>query len=118
MRAAVCRAFGEPLLIEEIGIAAPQRGELRVEIAACAICQSDIHYAGGAWGGELPAVFGHEAAGVVAEIGAGVEGVALGDHVVVTLIRACGACDACLRGDDVLCGSRFPLDDRKGPRGQ
>ncbi len=112
MRAAVCRAFGEPLLIEEIEIAAPQRGELRVEIAACAICQSDVHYVQGAWGGELPAVFGHEAAGVVAEIGAGVKGFALGDHVVVTLIRACRACEACGRGDEVLCGARFPLDEQ------
>lgn len=112
MRAAVCRAFGEPLVIEEIGIAAPQRGELRVEVAACAICQSDIHYARGAWGGELPAVFGHEAAGVVAEIGAGVQGFVPGDHVVVTLIRACGTCEACGRGEDVLCGQRFPLDEQ------
>lgn len=112
MRAAVCRAFGEPLLIEEIDIAAPQHRELRVEIAACAICQSDIHYARGAWGGELPAVFGHEAAGVVAEVGAGVEGFALGDHVVVTLIRACGACETCGRGDEALCGATFPLDER------
>jgi S-(hydroxymethyl)glutathione dehydrogenase / alcohol dehydrogenase len=112
VRAAVCRAFGEPLVIEEIEIEAPRRGELRVEIAACAICQSDIHYVQGAWGGELPAVYGHEAAGVVVEIGAGVEGFAPGDHVVVTLIRACGACEACARGEEVLCGTTFPLDER------
>ena len=92
MRAAVCRAFGEPLVIEEIELAAPDRGEIRVEIAACAICQSDIHYLEGAWGGALPAVYGHEAAGVVAEVGPGVDGFAIGDHVVVTLIRSCGAC--------------------------
>ena len=65
VRAAVCHAFGEPLVIEEIEIAAPSRGEVEVELAACAICQSDIHYAQGAWGGTLPAVYGHEAAGVV-----------------------------------------------------
>ena len=76
MRAAVCRAFGEPLVIEDVQLAPPDRGELRVRLAACAICQSDLHYLEGAWGGTLPAVFGHEAAGVVAEVGAGVEGIA------------------------------------------
>ena len=90
MRAAVCRAFGEPLVIEDVQLAAPNRGELRVRLAACAICQSDLHYLDGAWGGTLPAVFGHEAAGVVVEVGAGVDGMAAGDHVVVTLIRSCG----------------------------
>ena len=76
MKAAVCRVFGEPLVIEEIQIAAPGPGELRVTMAACAICQSDIHYLEGAWGGTLPTVYGHEAAGVVAEVGAGAEGFA------------------------------------------
>ena len=98
IRAAVCRAFGEPLGIEELELAAPNRGELRIEIAACAICQSDIHYVDGAWGGTLPAVYGHEAAGVVAEVGAGVAGFEVGDHVVVTLIRSCGACEPCCPG--------------------
>ncbi len=74
MRAAVCHAFGEPLVIEEIEIAAASRGEVEVELAACAICQSDIHYAQGAWGGTLPAVYGHEAAGTVSGVGPGVEG--------------------------------------------
>ena len=83
MRAAVCRAFGEPLVVEEISIAAPERGEVRVTLAACAICQSDIHYLEGAWGGTLPAVYGHEAAGIVELVGDGVEGIRPGDHVVV-----------------------------------
>ena len=78
MRAAVCRAFGEPLVIEDVRLAAPDLGEVRVRLAACAICQSDLHYLEGAWGGSLPAVFGHEAAGVVVEVGAKVEGVARG----------------------------------------
>jgi len=110
VRAAVCRVFGEPLVIEEIRIAAPGPGELRVTMAACAICQSDIHYLEGAWGGTLPTVYGHEAAGVVAEVGAGVEGFAVGDHVVVTLIRSCGTCDTCSWGEPVLCETPFPLD--------
>lgn len=114
MRAAVCHAFGEPLVIEEIEIAAASRGEVEVELAACAICQSDIHYAQGAWGGTLPAVYGHEAAGTVSGVGPGVEGLAVGDRVVVTLIRSCGTCDACGRDEPVLCDGTFPLDEH-GP---
>ncbi len=73
VRAAVCRAFGAPLVIEEVELAAPEAGEVAVRLAACAICHSDIHFAEGAWGGVLPAVYGHEAAGVVYAVGAGVD---------------------------------------------
>jgi S-(hydroxymethyl)glutathione dehydrogenase/alcohol dehydrogenase len=59
MRAAVCRAFGAPLEIEEVTIAPPGPGEVAVRVEACAICHSDIAYAAGAWGGPLPAVYGH-----------------------------------------------------------
>jgi Zn-dependent alcohol dehydrogenase len=110
IKAAVCREFAKPLSIEEVELASPGTGEMRVRIAACAICHSDIHYADGAWGGALPSVFGHEAAGVVEEIGAGVDGFALGDHVVVTLIRSCGSCYYCADGDEVLCEGEFSLD--------
>jgi Zn-dependent alcohol dehydrogenase len=114
VRAAVCRAFGQPLVVEEIEIAAPKAGEIGVRLAACAICQSDIHYADGAWGGDLPAVYGHEAAGVVEGLGPGVEGFAAGDHVVVTLIRSCGSCTPCSRGETVHCAATFG-GDRPGP---
>ena len=110
MKAAVCRAFGEPLVIEDISIADPQAGEIRVKIAACAICHSDILFAEGAWGGDLPAVYGHEAAGVVETVGEGVSNVAPGDHVVVTLIRSCGHCHYCAQGVPVACEATFPLD--------
>lgn len=112
MKAAVCRAFGEPLVVEEIEIGPVGPGELGVEIAACAICQSDIHFLQGAWGGPLPAVYGHEAAGIVTEIGEGVEGFTVGDHVVVTLIRSCGTCVSCARDEPVLCEGTFGLDER------
>jgi S-(hydroxymethyl)glutathione dehydrogenase / alcohol dehydrogenase len=112
MKAAVCRAFGAPLVIEEVDLAEPRAGEIRVKLAACAICHSDIIYADGGWGGTLPAVYGHEAAGIVEEVGAGVSHVAPGDHVVVTLIRFCGHCQACSAGSQVLCEAVFPLDER------
>ena len=69
MKAAVCYEFGQPLVIEELALDPPHSGEVKVKLAACAICHSDIHYAEGAWGGVLPMVYGHEAAGVVEEVG-------------------------------------------------
>ena len=110
MKAAVCRAFGAPLSIEEVALAPPREGEVRVRISACAICHSDISYMRGEWGGELPAVYGHEAAGTVAELGPGVTGLEPGDHVVVTLIRHCGRCGYCAEGLEVQCEEVFPLD--------
>ena len=110
MRAAVCREFGAPLGIEELTLAAPEEGEVRVRIAACAICHSDIAFAEGAWGGVLPAVYGHEAAGVVEEVGARVESVAVGDRVVVSLQRSCGRCYFCERDQWHLCELELPRD--------
>jgi S-(hydroxymethyl)glutathione dehydrogenase/alcohol dehydrogenase len=111
VKAAVCRAFGAPLLIEDLLIAPPGPGEVAVAVRACAICHSDIHAAEGSWGGELPTVFGHEAAGVVREVGPAVEGIAAGDHVIVTLIRSCGRCRHCAAGAPVRCRADFALDE-------
>ena len=109
-RAAVCRAFGKPLTVETVELAEPNAGEVLIKTAACAICHSDIFYIDGAWGGELPAVYGHEAAGVVEAVGAGVTRLKAGDHVVATLIRNCGFCPACAEGAPVFCEEVFPLD--------
>ncbi|MEX1109248.1 MAG: Zn-dependent alcohol dehydrogenase [Dongiaceae bacterium] len=114
MKAAVCVGFGQDLVIEDVTLARPGPSEVRVKLGACAICHSDIFYIQGAWGGALPAVYGHEAAGIVVECGASVRHVAPGDHVVVTLIRSCGHCHYCAQGQTVLCESEFPLDQR-GP---
>jgi len=111
MRAAVCNEFGAPLAVEEVALEAPRAREVEVEIAACAICHSDVLAIDGAWGGVLPAVYGHEAAGRVAALGAGVAGLAVGDPVVVTLLRSCGACWFCARGDEHLCEARFAIGD-------
>lgn len=97
MRAAICRDFGKPFEIGEIELAPPGPGEVRAEVRAAAICHSDVIAADGGWGGVLPAVYGHEAAGVVTEVGEGVEGLAPGDRVVLTLVRHCGTCPCCRR---------------------
>lgn len=117
MKAAVCREFGKPLVIEDIELAPPGPGEIKVKLAACAICHSDIHYAEGAWGGDLPAVYGHEAAGVVEETGAGVATLKPGDHVVVTLIRSCGHCHYCARGEPYVCETQTALDENSPLKG-
>jgi Zn-dependent alcohol dehydrogenase len=111
VRAAVCHAFGEPLSVEDVELRGPGPGEVSVQLAACAICHSDVAFMQGAWGGELPAVYGHEAAGIVDEVGPEVRGVAPGDHVVVTLVRSCGGCPQCRRGQPALCErlADFPL---------
>src|SRR5579871_3422620 len=109
-KAAVCRAFGKPLTVETIELADPGPGEVLIKTAACAICHSDIFYLEGAWGGDLPAVYGHEAAGVVEAVGPGVTRLKVGDHVVATLIRNCGFCPACSEGAPVFCEEVFPLD--------
>lgn len=112
IRAAVCRAFGEPMSIETVTLADPGPGEVLVEVRACAICHSDITYADGGWGGDLPMVLGHEAAGIVEAVGPGVTRAAPGDPVVVTLIRSCGTCHYCKGGHEYLCETVFPLDLR------
>lgn len=111
VRAAVCRGFGQPLTIEELTLAAPGPGEVRVQLGAVAICHSDVSYADGDWGGGLPAVWGHEAAGTIVEVGDGV-GFEVGDQVVVTLIRSCGECARCQRGAEVACDTVFALDEQ------
>ncbi len=110
MRAAVCRTYGAPLEIEELVLGPPQQEEARVRIVACAICHSDLSFADGAWGGRLPAVYGHEAAGIVEEVGAGVAAVRSGDRVVVSLLRSCGSCFFCVRDEHHLCDGSFPGD--------
>lgn len=108
IRAAICRAFGEPLVLETLSLRDPGPGEIEVTLEAVAICHSDISYIEGAWGGALPAVFGHEAAGRVSALGAGVGGVRLGERVLVTLVRACGTCPSCAGGAPVYCRAMPP----------
>ena len=113
IKAAICHAFGQPLTVEDIQIRAPQGSEVEVTIDAVAVCQSDISYAEGAWGGTLPAVYGHEAAGRVTATGPSAKGISVGDPVVVTLIRSCQSCPTCASGHPVNCTTRY--DSTKGP---
>lgn len=109
MKAAVCHEFGEPLIVEEPEIDPPQVGEVKVDVAACAICHSDIHLVRGEWGGKTPVVAGHEVAGVVSEVGTGVTGVQPQDRVVVSLLRSCGRCFYCSIGRPHNCEGDFAL---------
>src|SRR5262245_60861658 len=118
MKAAVCYAFGKPLVVEEVEIAAPQSGEVKVRLAATAICHSDVHLIRGEWGGDLPVVAGHESAGVVEEVGENVTLVRPGDAVVVSLLRACGRCFYCTTGLPHMCGARFALERESRLRNQ
>ncbi len=111
--AAVCREFGKPLTIEQVRLKDPGPGEVMVDLGACAICHSDITYLDGGWGGTLPAVYGHEAAGRVSAVGPGVTRYAVGDTVLATLIRSCGHCAPCASGKPVMCGA--PYDRSNGP---
>jgi Zn-dependent alcohol dehydrogenase len=113
IKAAVCHAFGEPLAIEEILLAPPAQGEIEVTLDAVAICHSDISYADGAWGGTLPAVYGHEAAGRITALGGRVRGLSEGDPVVVTLIRSCQSCASCASGQPTQCET--PVDGDSHP---
>lgn len=109
-RAAVCRSFGAPLAIEDVTLRAVGSHEVLVTMTACAVCHSDVSYIDGAWGGALPAVYGHEAAGVVEAVGDEVGGLTRGEAVVVTLIRSCGTCSRCLARQPTLCEGLPPAD--------
>ncbi len=110
IKAAVCHEFGEPFVIEDIEIRAPAASEVEVTLAACAICHSDITYAEGQWGGSLPAVYGHEAAGTVTAVGPNTRDVKVGDKVVVTLIRSCGTCPSCATARPANCEEGYDGD--------
>lgn len=112
IRAAVSRDSDPSLQLEYLSLAHPQPEEVRVRIAATAICGSDIAYIDGKWDHRRPAVFGHEAAGVVDAAGPGSTGVSVGDRVVVTLVRSCGSCRFCVRGEPVACSGSFTSDER------
>ena len=112
MRAAVLRQPGGPLHLEELALAAPAPDEVHVRVRATAICASDLSFLDGHWSTDLPVVLGHETVGDVVATGAEVAHVGPGDRVVVSLVRSCGACEACERRESVRCTA---LAGRPGP---
>ncbi|MEQ8655588.1 MAG: alcohol dehydrogenase catalytic domain-containing protein [Kiloniellales bacterium] len=107
--AAVCHEFAQPLRLETVRLAAPQEEEVQVDLEVCAICHSDLMAIDGHWNVSLPGVFGHEAIGRVSAVGEAVSGLAVGDRVVLSLIRYCGRCYFCQSGDLSFCEAEFNL---------
>jgi S-(hydroxymethyl)glutathione dehydrogenase/alcohol dehydrogenase len=103
MKAAVLREVNKPLTIEEVSLDDPGPGQVLVKTAASGVCHSDLHFIEGKWPVQLPAVLGHEAAGVVERVGEGVSYVEAGDHVVLVFVPFCGSCRDCNTGRPYLC---------------
>lgn len=109
MKAAVVRAYGEPLSLEEVPVPEVPPGQVLVKVAACGVCHTDLHAADGDWPVKppLPFIPGHEGVGHVAAVGAGVKGIREGDRVGVPWLHtACGHCEHCLTGWETLCDSQ------------
>jgi S-(hydroxymethyl)glutathione dehydrogenase / alcohol dehydrogenase len=103
-RAAVAHEAGKPLVIEEIDVQGPRPGEVLVRIVATGVCHTDAYTLSGADPeGRFPVIFGHEGAGVVEEVGAGVTSVVPGDHVIPLYTPECRECKFCRSGKTNLC---------------
>jgi S-(hydroxymethyl)glutathione dehydrogenase/alcohol dehydrogenase len=104
IRAAVLERFGEPLVVQDVELAGPKRGEALVKLHACGVCHTDMYTASGVDpSGYSPCVLGHEGAGVVEAVGEGVTSVAPGDHVVTLFSPQCGVCVNCRSGKTNIC---------------
>lgn len=112
MKAAVLREPGKPLSIEEISIDKPKAHEVLIRTAACGLCHSDLHFINGSYPHPLPAIPGHEAAGIVEAVGEEVRSVKVGDAVVSCLSAFCGHCEFCVSGRMSLC---LGGDTRRSP---
>ncbi len=109
MRASVLYEQGKPLGIEELELEAPRTGEVRVRMVASGVCHSCLHAADGSWQGvPVPIVLGDEGAGLVEEVGPGVDGLVVGDPVILSWAPTCGRCHYCVIGRPNLCERRQP----------
>src|SRR6266700_2033350 len=115
MKAAVLYEANTPLQIVDLEQQGPQAGEARVRVKAAGVCHSDWHIMNGDWQLPLPMVLGHEAAGIVEEVGAGVANVKPGDHIIFSFRPQCGRCLYCSLGRSILCdghkSARFAMLD-------
>ncbi len=112
-RAAVLHELNAPWSVEEIELDPPKKGEVLVKLVASGMCHSDEHVVTGDLAGvtpDPPMIGGHEGAGIVQEVGEGVDGLEVGDHVVFGFVPACGRCPSCVTGHSNLCdnGANFP----------
>ena len=113
MKAAVLREVGKGLNIEDVQINKPGPHEVLIRTAAAGVCHSDLHFMEGLYPTVLPAVLGHESAGVVEAIGSEVRTVKVGDHVITCLSAFCGHCEHCLTGHMSLCISPETKRDKE-----
>lgn len=107
-KAAIIYNPGDRFVIDEVELDELREDEVLVEIKACSICHSDEYSRSAGVGVILPAILGHEGAGIVAKVGSAVTKVKPGDHVAVT-VPHCGKCDACKRGDYLSCENLFNM---------
>ena len=112
MKAAVLIEPGKPLEIETLQISKPGPHEVLIRNAACGLCHSDLHFIEGTYPHPLPAVPGHEAAGIVEAVGSEVRTVKVGDAVITCLSAFCGHCEFCVTGRMSLC---LGADTRRAP---
>ena len=105
VRGVVAKTKGEPVSVETIHIPDPGPGEVVIDVQACGVCHTDLHYREGAINDDFPFLLGHEASGIVSQIGAGVTNLTEGDFVVLNWRAVCGECRSCLRGKPQYCFS-------------
>ena len=103
MKAAVLYEAHKPLVIEDVGVQKPGPHEVLIRTACAGLCHSDLHYMEGLFPHPLPAVLGHESAGIVEQVGSEVTYVKKGDHVVTCLSVFCGTCEQCTTGHPNIC---------------
>jgi len=109
MKAAILYEFAQPLVVQEVDLSPPERGEVLVRLVASGICHSDVNIVRGEAKAPLPVVLGHEASGYIEEIGSDVAGLQPGDPVAISLVRSCGRCFYCVRGHPNDCEGTHPL---------
>src|ERR671921_452250 len=103
VKGVVARSKGAPVTVETILVPDPGPGEAVIDVQACGVCATDLHYREGNINDEYPFLLGHEAAGVVAAVGEGVTNVAVGDFVILNWRAVCGQCRACAKGELQYC---------------
>ena len=114
IRAAVLEATGGSLVVQELDLAPPGPGEVLVRLAASGVCRSDYNAIDGTTESPCPVVLGHEGAGVVEAVGAGVTRVSPGDHVALSWTPSCGECSECARDLPQLCSTVWPVMNEAG----